>query len=220
MTRRTKGMLLALIFVPVSMLGINCSAEDTAKNWDYYAAMDDYDVYYEYCQVNGLEASDTLPDSKELPCYDTFVYQNRLMIDDMTVVLDDKNYTDEAEQSHREDASYYGFPEKWIVQEEALQIDNLGGIVSFRFYPNAFENEDITSGIVNGYRIQLTILNSDFAKEYPIKEIRVDLPCGEVFGDFNGDGIVNASDASVILIYAAEYGAGTFTGTFEEYVNR
>ena len=41
-----------------------------------------------------------------------------------------------------------------------------------------------------------------------------------VYGDFNGDGIVNASDATVILLYAAEYGAGTFTGTFEEYVNR
>ncbi len=41
-----------------------------------------------------------------------------------------------------------------------------------------------------------------------------------LYGDFNGDGIVNASDASVILIYAAEYGAGTFSGTFEEYVNR
>ncbi|MBR3629739.1 MAG: hypothetical protein IKN55_04615 [Oscillospiraceae bacterium] len=42
----------------------------------------------------------------------------------------------------------------------------------------------------------------------------------QLYGDFNGDGIVNASDATVILIYAAEYGAGTFTGTFEEYVNR
>ena len=42
----------------------------------------------------------------------------------------------------------------------------------------------------------------------------------EVNGDFNKDGVVNASDASIILIYAAEYGAGTFSGTFEEYVNR
>lgn len=221
MKRRTKGMLLALIFIPASLLGIDCSAEDTAKNWDYYAAMDDYDVYYEYCQVNGIEVSEILPDSKDLPCYDTFVYRNRLMIDNMTVVLNDKNYTDEAEQSHREDASYYGFPEKWIVQEdEALRIDNLGGIVSFRFCPNTFESEDITSGIVNGYRIQLAILNSEFGKEYPIKEIRVDLPCDEIIGDFNGDGVVNASDASIILIYAAEHGAGKFAGTFEEYLNR
>ncbi|MBR3629738.1 MAG: hypothetical protein IKN55_04610 [Oscillospiraceae bacterium] len=41
-----------------------------------------------------------------------------------------------------------------------------------------------------------------------------------IYGDFNHDGVVNASDATVILLYAAEYGAGTFTGTFEEYVNR
>ena len=38
--------------------------------------------------------------------------------------------------------------------------------------------------------------------------------------DFNHDGEVNASDAAIILIYAAEHGAGTFSGTFEEYVNR
>ncbi len=41
----------------------------------------------------------------------------------------------------------------------------------------------------------------------------------EVFGDFNHDGEVNASDAAIMLIYAAEHGAGTFSGTFEEYVN-
>ena len=51
------------------------------------------------------------------------------------------------------------------------------------------------------------------------QEAAVEAP-QHLYGDFNGDGIVNASDASVILIYAAEYGAGTFTGTFEEYVNR
>ncbi len=51
-------------------------------------------------------------------------------------------------------------------------------------------------------------------------ELRLYEEAKPLYGDFNGDGIVNASDASVILVYAAEYGAGTFTGTFEEYVNR
>ncbi|MBR3629737.1 MAG: hypothetical protein IKN55_04605 [Oscillospiraceae bacterium] len=40
-----------------------------------------------------------------------------------------------------------------------------------------------------------------------------------LYGDFNHDGEVNASDATVILLYAAEYGAGKFTGTFEEYLD-
>ena len=39
-----------------------------------------------------------------------------------------------------------------------------------------------------------------------------------VYGDFNHDGVVNASDAAVILIYSAKYGAGQFGGSFEEYV--
>jgi hypothetical protein len=41
-----------------------------------------------------------------------------------------------------------------------------------------------------------------------------------VFGDINGDGKVDASDAAVILEYAAANGAGNFTGTLEEYVKQ
>ena len=36
-------------------------------------------------------------------------------------------------------------------------------------------------------------------------------------GDHNGDGVVNAKDAAIILIYAAEFGAGNFQGTFTEF---
>lgn len=39
-----------------------------------------------------------------------------------------------------------------------------------------------------------------------------------IYGDFNSDGQVNASDAALILIYAAVHGAGSFNGTFEEYI--
>lgn len=39
-----------------------------------------------------------------------------------------------------------------------------------------------------------------------------------VYGDFNSDGEVNASDAALILIYAAAHGAGSFNGTFQEYL--
>ena len=42
----------------------------------------------------------------------------------------------------------------------------------------------------------------------------------DTFGDYSHDGKVNASDAAVMLIYAAEYGADTFQGTFEEYLSR
>ena len=74
--------------------------------------------------------------------------------------------------------------------------------------------------------IEVTSAEGDTYLIYPGEpgDIRIELKLYEeakpLYGDFNGDGIVNASDASVILIYAAEYGAGTFSGTFEEYVNR
>lgn len=38
-------------------------------------------------------------------------------------------------------------------------------------------------------------------------------------GDINNDGEINAKDAALILVYAAEVGAGNFSGTIEEYVN-
>lgn len=37
-------------------------------------------------------------------------------------------------------------------------------------------------------------------------------------GDINNDGEINAKDAALILVYAAEVGAGNFSGTIEEYV--
>ena len=37
-------------------------------------------------------------------------------------------------------------------------------------------------------------------------------------GDHNGDGVVNAKDAAVVLQYAAEIGSGNFKGTLPEYV--
>ena len=42
----------------------------------------------------------------------------------------------------------------------------------------------------------------------------------QLYGDFNHDGEVNASDAAIMLVYAAEHGAGTFSGSFEEYVSK
>lgn len=52
------------------------------------------------------------------------------------------------------------------------------------------------------------------------KNVETQAKTVEVNGDFNKDGVVNASDAATILIYSAQYGSGTFSGTFEEYVNR
>lgn len=40
-----------------------------------------------------------------------------------------------------------------------------------------------------------------------------------LYGDFDHNGVVNAVDASILLMYSAEFGNGVFTGTFEEYVN-
>ncbi len=42
----------------------------------------------------------------------------------------------------------------------------------------------------------------------------------DLYGDYNHDGEVNASDAAYILIYAAEHGAGSYNGTFKDYLSK
>ena len=73
--------------------------------------------------------------------------------------------------------------------------------------------------------IEVTSAEGDTYLIYPGTpgDIRIKLKLYEeakpLYGDFNHDGEVNASDAAIMLIYAAAHGAGTFPGTFEEYVN-
>ena len=211
-TKRIKATIVAITSLSLSMIGINASAEEPIKNWDYYASMDDYAVYCEYCQINGIEAADSLPSRKNLPCYNNYVYQGYVLIDDMAASLDKNLFTDEAEQQHRENAAYYGFPENWFREEESpLGVYTLGGIVSFEFNRKAEETKNIKTNIINGYRIELTIQNSDFAKEYPIQDIGVILPDGNMnkLGDINLDGSVDIID--VISINKAVLGKETLT---------
>ncbi len=57
---------------------------------------------------------------------------------------------------------------------------------------------------------------SDFIPLRTLSEMTAE----ELYGDFNGDGTVDALDASVILQYSADVGADAFTGTFKEYVEK
>lgn len=210
--KRIKATIVAIMSLPLSMIGVNANAKEAVKNWDYYASMDDYAVYCEYCQVNGIEAAETLPSRKNLPCYNNYVYQGYVLIDNMTVSLGENNFTDEAEQQHRENAAYYGFPENWFRENKSpLEVYTLGGIVSFEFNRKAEETQTLKTNIINGYRIELTIQNSDFAKEYPIQDIGIVLPDGNMnkLGDVNLDGSVNIID--VISINKAILGKETLT---------
>ncbi|MBR7085840.1 MAG: dockerin type I repeat-containing protein [Oscillospiraceae bacterium] len=207
-----KAILLTLACMPAEFLSLPVSAEEPVKNWEYYASMDDYAVYCEYCQMNGIEAADSLPSRKNLPCYDSYVYQGYVLIDDMIVSLGENLFTDEAEQQHRENAAYYGFPENWFRENKSpLRVYTLGGIVSFEFNREAEETQTLKANIINGYRIELTIQNSDFAKEYPIQDIGTVLPCGEMnkLGDVNLNGSIDITD--VISINKAILGKETLT---------
>ncbi len=84
--------------------------------------------------------------------------------------------------------------------------------------------------IVDIYRVRLSLHHSDFVAQYACLEddpnvspvvqyytIEGNVNPPAVYGDINGDGAVNATDAACILQYAAAVGAG-YTGTLEEYM--
>ena len=92
---------------------------------------------------------------------------------------------------------------------EIVYIDSYGKT----FYRNGDEKIYFTDTIIvefNGITITKEIGNGN-------SETQI-IDNNPVYGDFNFDGEVNAADAVIILQYAAERGAGSFTGTFEEYV--
>ena len=188
MKKKIAFVTAAALCSPFLVTGIPGSAEEPVRNWDYYAAMDDYDVYCEYCTEMGYEIAETLPPQENLPNAYSYTCTGDLWLGEFVAVLDipfgeeGYYYTDEEECSHRADASYYGFPSDWIIRDmwEPLQVSNFGGIVGFRFNTRAEELSALNDNFFNGYRIELTLLHSDFAKEHTVKYINIPHPCGEV----------------------------------------
>ncbi len=71
---------------------------------------------------------------------------------------------------------------------------------------------------------QIKMMAKDDAVSSMIYHYEIDCNLTETvappFGDINGDYAIDAIDASFFLQYAADVGAQTFTGTFEDYMNR
>ncbi len=97
------------------------------------------------------------------------------------------------------------------------------------YFYSGFDSDNI----FNKYRMRLTLENSEFVKkyanvqyEYNGKQIYTDVREGfyssdsstdPIFGDINADNIVDATDAALLLEYAAAVGAGN-ADTLEAYL--
>lgn len=219
------AILSTMILVPFTIPSFPVTAAD--NDWEHYAAMDDYAVYCEYCQWKGIEPAEKLPARRDLPDHDHFYWNGYAMFDNIHVDLDvvdldgDDKFTAEDERAHRVDASYYGFPSNWITEKwqpfgyrdnAPLLVIASGGVVVFKFNERADETLSIRSNSVNYYRIKLTLLHSEFAKEHPIREVLTLYPLESSvprLGDTNANDEIEILD--VILVNKALLGGVTLT---------
>ena len=147
---------------------------NTAKNWDYYAKQDDYAVYCEYCERFGIQAADTLPGEQEQTLVRDEMGLCRNVFDLYlgSQVLSSEDETD----LHQKGAAYFGFPESWSREIhsplEIAQYKRNSMIVYLR--KNAAETRHFEENYIDRLRAELTIWNSEFAKEYAIESIRME----------------------------------------------
>lgn len=98
------------------------------------------------------------------------------------------------------------------------------------YFETEYAEDSYEDSIVDIYRVRLSLHHSDFVAQYACLEddpnvspvvqlytIETNTAPSAVYGDINGDGAVNATDAACILQYAAAVGAG-YSGTLETYM--
>ncbi len=189
-------------------------APDTAKNWAYYAELDDMAVYRDYCELYGLTPDDALPDAEKLfPMYGQYPESFR----SMEVYLGDVSLPSGAKMQEK-GAAYFGFPADWFEgNAPALELSHSGtNYMELTLSTQAEETKHFTDNYLNRCRAELTLRNSAFAQEYVIHSIGTPLPAwndvpAETLkkGDVNEDGTIDIMD--VIRLNRYLLGSETLT---------
>ena len=213
------AILLSLVCLPMGGT-VFAKEETTAKDWDYWASLDDYSVYCEYCKTYGYEIQEELPSRWELPNYTALHYGNSdstLEYAQFSFIFDDSIFfPNEKYYDVRYDMSYFGFPEEWKEWHKmedtvdgddwfsnSIDIYNFGGAVTIQFSPTEY-TENLADNVINAYRVVLTVQNSQFCEEYPViysyieKNVVYDSETSFDSGDVNADGQIALLDAAAI----------------------
>lgn len=192
--------LIYLWYQPVISLVLLDNANDyepdPTKNWNYYADLDDYDVYCEYCEMKGIQATDTLPKDQELFSERDHI-RNMFQINLGFEELDFENL-------RQKQSDYFGFPDGWFreINSPLEQSDLLMNGLILYVNENAAETKDFNESPVNRLRAELTIWNSAFAQDHVIHDISTDALAGAaetgLKGDSNMDGSVDIMDVIAV----------------------
>lgn len=177
-------------------------------------------IFYVYCQKEVPYTINTMPEMFGLPAEwykqelieenengQHFTYQQVVDVRETPGITTTENGTQ---------CTYYG------IQYMLWNIEH---------YVSDFVQGSYDDSIVDIYRLRLSLHHSDFVAQYACLEddanvspvvqyytiVGGDNTAPEVFGDINGDNIVDAIDASYILQYAASTGAGNVQ-SLEEFM--
>ena len=174
-------------------------APDTARNWAYYADLDDMAIYREYCALYSITPAETLPDAEELfPMYGRYPES----FHSMKVYLGFTSLASNLELREK-GAAYFGFPEDWFEGKfPRLELSHSGtNYMVLTIDPQAEETSAFSKNYLNRCRAELTLWNSTFAQDYVIHSIDTPLPVGDDApaqtsqkGDINGDGTIDIMD--------------------------
>lgn len=219
--KKTKllAILLSIVILPVFKIPVYAEeivdiAEnaEVSKNWNYYSTLDDYSVYCEYCNEHGYEIQDKLPTRGELPDYGALHYGDSdsvLANADFEFILND-SLSEEKYYNVRYNMNYFGFPEEWCKIEEqnddyytpsSIEILNYGGSICIQLRPTEY-TQKLEDNVINAYRIDLTVRNSEFGKEYPIIYTQISHTIGDnLLGDVDDDKDVDIVDVLILNQY-------------------
>lgn len=166
---RLTAVCLGVLMVPVFPAAVNAE-EEVVKNYDYYAALSDYEVYADFYDTFGRIAEGTLPDEASLPYY--------------SLLLGDSAYfyvfcTEEWTQSDANDAvrnpELFGLPADWYAEEEnSVLVDGEQAGTSIRQYSVAemgtqAETTEIDGVVYHSYDVQYSFQNvSHFTEDFDI----------------------------------------------------
>ena len=146
--------------VTYAMAEDDISAE-SAKDWNYYASLDDYSVYCEYCKAHGYEIQEELPSREELPNYNALHYwksgSTLINAGFEFILANDVSFPNEKYNEVRYNMDYFGFPQEWFpnVEDASIYITNYGGNIYIQFLRNGNTQKNLTDDVINAYRVVL-----------------------------------------------------------------
>lgn len=235
--KTTRFLALALSALLLSAMPFSAGAEEAVvKDFSYFASLDDYDVYTEFCEAyktmgggSGIVIEETIPENiEDMPAYQNFesIYLNYRYYEGYAFDFELWMNGDVAEEAWSSyESLYFGTEEEYWKSMEILGFsrDEERPLVEVSLteggsrydlqsvtvsLDSTFLFESGTMDMIDLYRIYLTIYNSEFYRAYgtELYAAQYDGPASFILGDVDMNFEVNATDAAQVLMYAARGG--------------